>query len=146
MGLGALFLALAAKQWKSRPQPGQEADLPKWMATIDTFTASKSLVLGAALSGINPKNLALTLAAASSIAQAGLDGPESAIAIAVFVVVGSITVAGPVLFYLVAPAKAAGSLASIKEFMSAHNAVIMMIVLLILGAKMLGQGFGAAVS
>lgn len=146
VGLGVLFLALAAKQWTSRPEPGQEADLPKWMASIDSFTASKSLVLGAALSGINPKNLALTLAAGSSIAQAGLDGPESAVAIAVFVIVGSLTVAGPVLFYLVAPAKAANSLASIKDFMSAHNAVIMMVVLLILGAKLLGQGFGAVAS
>ena len=47
--------------------------MPKWMATIDRFTAGKSLGLGAALSGVNPKNLALTLAAAASIAQAGLE-------------------------------------------------------------------------
>jgi Sap-like sulfolipid-1-addressing protein len=58
----------------------------------------------------------------------------------VFVVIGSVTVAGPVLFYMFAPAKAAGPLDSIKQFMAQHNAVIMMVVLLVLGAKLLGQG------
>ena len=137
---GVLFLVLAVKQWRSRPQPGTEAAPPKWMATIDTFSAGKSLLLGAALSGANPKNLALTLAAAASIAQAGLDGGGTAVAIAVFVVIGSLTVAGPVVFFLVAPRRAAGPLSSIKDFMGAHNAVIMMVVLLVLGAKLIGDG------
>ena len=116
--------------------------MPKWMSTIDSFTPAKSLALGAILSGVNPKNLALTAAAAASIARAGLDGGESAVAVAVFVVLGSITVAGPVLLYLFASDKAAGPLASVKDFMSDHNAVIMMVVLLVLGAKILGQGLG----
>jgi hypothetical protein len=82
----------------------------------------------------------VTLAAAATIAQAGLDGGGATVAIAVFVIIASITVAGPVLFYMFASDKAAGPLASIKEFMTDHNAVIMMIVLLVLGAKVLGQG------
>ncbi len=55
-------------------------------------------------------------------------------------IIGSLTVAGPVIAYMAAADKAAGPLASIKEFMGDHNAVIMMVVLLILGAKILGQG------
>jgi threonine/homoserine/homoserine lactone efflux protein len=141
VAVGVLFLAMAAKQWKSRPKKGEEAEIPKWMATIDTFTPAKSLVLGAALSGANPKNLALTASAAASIAQAGLSGADDAIAIAVFVIIGSLTVAGPVIYYVIAADKAAGPLASIKDFMTDHNAVIMMVVLLVLGAKVLGQGF-----
>ncbi len=137
---GALFLLLALHQWRTRPAPGTEAALPKWMAAIDSFTPAKSFGLGAALSGANPKNLALTLAAAASIAQAGLDGGGSAVAVAVFVVIGSLTVAGPVLFYLVATEKATTSLASIKDFMAAHNAVIMMVLFLVLGAKLVGNG------
>jgi threonine/homoserine/homoserine lactone efflux protein len=143
VALGVLFLGLAGRQWRSRPEPGEQPEMPAWMATIDTFTAGKSLVLGAALSGVNPKNLALTAAAASAIAQAGLSGTDSAIAVAVFVVLGSLTVAGPVGFYLVARDKAAEPLASIKQFMADHNAVIMMVILLIFGAKLLGEGFGA---
>jgi threonine/homoserine/homoserine lactone efflux protein len=138
--LGLLFLVMAAGQWKKRPKRGEEAVMPKWMATIDSFTAGKSFALGAALSGLNPKNLALTLAAAGSIAQAGLSGSQSSIAVAIFVIIGSLTVAGTVVFYMVGGDAAAKPLASMKEFMSDHNAVIMMVVLLILGAKLLGAG------
>jgi threonine/homoserine/homoserine lactone efflux protein len=138
--LGLLFLVMAAMQWRKRPKPGEDAEMPKWMAAIDSFGAGKSLGFGVVLSGINPKNLALTAAAAASIAKAGLSGTDSAIAVAVFVVIASITVAGPVLFYFIASDKADGPLASIKEFMSAHNAVIMMVVLLVLGAKLIGSG------
>ena len=73
LGLGAVFLFMAFKQWQARPKPGAEAAVPKWMAAIDRFSAGKSLVLGAALSGANPKNLALTLAASAS-----MPGPDSA--------------------------------------------------------------------
>lgn len=144
LGLGLLFLVMAARQWQQRPRRGEEPTMPKWMATIDTFAPGKSLVLGAALSGVNPKNLALTLAAAASIAEAGLTPGESAIAVTVFVVLGSLTVAGPVVFYVFAADRAAGPLATTKEFMSDHNAVIMMVVLLVLGAKLIGAGLAGA--
>jgi threonine/homoserine/homoserine lactone efflux protein len=137
---GALFLVMALKQWQGRPRAGQQTDLPKWMSAVDGFTPGKSLLLGAALSGANPKNLALTMAAAASIAQAGLDGGSTAVAIAVFVILGSLTVVGPVLFYVFATDRAAGPLDAIKQFMSEHNAVIMMVVLLVLGAKLVGSG------
>ena len=88
----------------------------------------------------NPKNLALTLAAAASIAEAGLDQTDKAIAIGIFVALGSATVAGAVAFYLVAPGRAARPLDALKRFMSDNNAVIMMVVLLLLGAKLLGDG------
>lgn len=144
--IGGLFLLLAAKQWQGRPREGEEVELPKWMAAVDTFSPRRSLLIGVALSGVNPKNLALTVAAAGSIAQAGLSGSDSAIAVAVFVIIGSLTVAGPVAFYLAAPRRAAASLATVQHFMSRHNAVIMMVVLLILGVKVLGQGLaGVAV-
>jgi threonine/homoserine/homoserine lactone efflux protein len=143
VGLGALFIAMAAGQWRKRPTRGEAPTMPTWMATIDSFTAPKALGLGAILSAANPKNLALTAAGAAAIAQAGTSGAQSAIAVAVFVVVASITVVGPVVFYLIAPRAADKPLDSIKELMSDHNAVIMMVVLLVLGAKLLGQGLGA---
>jgi threonine/homoserine/homoserine lactone efflux protein len=139
IAIGIFFLLLAAKQWTKRPKPGGEPEMPNWMATIDTATPSRALLLGAALSGANPKNLALTLAASASIAEAGLDGADTALAVAVFIAVGSVTVAGSVLFYLVDAERAARPLGAVKQFMS-DNKVIMMVVLLLLGAKLLGDG------
>lgn len=140
VAIGVLFLAMAAKQWTKRPRRGEEPPSPNWMATVDSATPARAALLGAALSGANPKNLALTLTAAASIAEAGLDSADTAIATAVFIAVGSSTVAGAVLFYLADGDRAARPLAAVKGFMAENNAVIMMIVLLLLGAKLLGDG------
>lgn len=140
LAFGVLFILMAVRQWRGRPAPGTEAALPAWMASIDQFTGRKSLLLGAALSAANPKNLALTVAATASISQAGLAGAQSAAAAAVFVVVGSLSVAGPVAFYLIATDRAREPLDSMKQFMAEHNAAIMTVVLLVLGAKLIGNG------
>lgn len=140
---GLLFLVLALRQWRSRPRGGEEAAMPPWMAAVDSFTPPKSLGLGALLSGVNPKNLALTSAAAASIAQAGLSGGDAAVATSVFIVIASLTVVGPVAFYLVARERAAGPLSTVKAFLTDHNAAIMITVFLVLGVKLLGQGLGA---
>jgi threonine/homoserine/homoserine lactone efflux protein len=139
LALGIAFLAMAMRQWRGRPKKGEQPKMPKWMDAIDRFTPGRSFVFGVLLSGVNPKNLALTLAAAASIAQAGLSTGDSAIAVAVFVIIGSLTVAGPVLFFMFGGEHATRPLASIKEFMGEHNAVIMMVVLLVLGAKLIGD-------
>jgi threonine/homoserine/homoserine lactone efflux protein len=74
--LGLLFLLLSVRQWRSRPKEGEEPQMPKWMATIDQFTTGRAFGLSALLAGVNPKNLALTLAAVLSIAQANLSGAQ----------------------------------------------------------------------
>jgi threonine/homoserine/homoserine lactone efflux protein len=139
---GLLLLAVAAKQWQGRPRPGESPEMPKWMAAIDDFTAGRSFGLGVLLSGVNPKNLALTLAASASLAQAGLSAGGDAVGLAVFVVIGSVTVAGPVLAYLFMGARAERALGEVEQFMSDHNAVIMAVVCLVLAAKLIGNGIG----
>ena len=140
LALGLLFLVMALRQWRGRPAKGEEAEMPTWMAAIDKFGAGRSLLTGVLLSAVNPKNLALTAAAAASVAQLGVSTGDEVAAMAVFVVIASTTVVGPALFYLAGPQRAAAPLGRLKEFMAAHNAVIMTVVLLVLGAKLLGDG------
>jgi hypothetical protein len=52
---GLLFLALAVHSWRGRSRPGEEAEMPRWMQALDTFTAAKMLGLAALLSGLNPR-------------------------------------------------------------------------------------------
>ncbi len=139
--IGVGFLVMAARQWRKRPKPGESPVMPSWMASVESISPVKAFVLGIALSAANPKNLALTLAASASIARAGLDGADKAVAITVFVVIGSLTVVGSVLFFLVAPRAAERPLAAVQQFMSDNNATIMMVILLILGLKVLGDAF-----
>jgi hypothetical protein len=94
--------------------------------------------MGALLSGLNPKNLALTVAAATAIAQTGISGGQEAMALAVFIVLGSLTILVPVAIYFLMGAKAKEILDGLKGFMAAHNAAIMTVLLLVLGAKLIG--------
>jgi threonine/homoserine/homoserine lactone efflux protein len=138
--LGALLLLMAARQWRGRPRAGEAAELPKWMRTVDHFTAGRSLAIGAALSGINPKNLLLTVAAAAAVAQAGVSTGEEVVAMAVFVLVGTIGPGLPVAIYFAIGERATKLLDELKAWMGAHNAAIMTVLLLVLGAKLIGDG------
>jgi hypothetical protein len=140
LALGALFLLLAVKQWRSRPALGEQAPAPKWMTALDTFGAGKSLGLGAALSGVNPKNLVLTVGAAVSIAQTGLPGGQQAGVLAVFIVLGSVTVAAPLVIYLAMGANAAGILDGSRTWLAGNNAAIMLVLFLVFGVLLVGQG------
>jgi hypothetical protein len=146
LAFGVLFLLMAARIWHGRPKPGQEAQMPKWMQAIDGFSAGKLLGLGALLSGLNPKNLALTAAAATEIAEAGISNGQEAVSLAVFVILGSLTILAPVAIYFLMGSRARDILDGLKSFMAAHNAAIMTVLLLVLGAKLIGDaiaGFSA---
>jgi len=136
---GVLFLLMAARIWRGRPAPGHEAQMPKWMQAIDTFTAGKALGAGVLLSGLNPKNLALTIAAATAIAETGISSGQEAGALAVFVVLGSVGILTPVAIYFLLGERAKGILEGLKAWMAAHNAAIMTVLLLVLGAKLIGD-------
>ena len=136
---GILFLLLAARQWHGRPRPGERAAMPTWMQAIDGFGVLKSFGLGALLSGANPKNLALTAAAAAVIAQAQISGNQEAVALAVFVLLGSLTILVPVGICFLLGAKAREILDGLKTFLGIHNAAIMTVLFLVLGAKLIGD-------
>jgi hypothetical protein len=138
--IGALFLLLAARQWRSRPGEGREPEMPAWMSSIDQFTAAKAFGLAVLLSAVNPKNLGLTIAAAASIGAVGLDAGEEAVGVAVYVALASITLIVPVVGYLAAQQRMAPVLDTMKVWLMANNATVMAVLFLVLGAKVLGDG------
>lgn len=141
--LGVLLLALAARQWRMRPAIGVEPALPAWMASLDGFTPARSLGTAALLSGINPKNLALNLAAMSVVAASGLDTASQAAALVAFAVVGSLGVLIPIGVYLLGGDRAATVLGGWKAWLVHHNSAIMAVLLLVLGVTLVGQGIAA---
>jgi hypothetical protein len=110
------------------------------MQTIDTFAPGKAFAMGILFSGVNPKNLILTLAAASAIAQTGIDAREQAVALAVFVVIGTLGPGLPVAMYFALGARARHVLDELKAWMAGHNAAIMAVLCLVIGAKLIGDG------
>ncbi|MGW0144570.1 GAP family protein [Streptomyces sp. NPDC004822] len=137
---GLALVVLGVRTWWQRPGADSEPETPRWMASLDDVPASRALVLGALLSGANPKNLVLTASAATSIVEAGAHGGDLAVAVAVFVLVGSCTVVGAVIIHVLGGQRAASFLDGVRQFMITNSAVITAIVLLLLGANILGDG------
>jgi hypothetical protein len=141
--LGVLFLLLAARQWRSRPAPGSEPAMPKWMGGIDALTPGKALGLGVLLAGVNPKNLILTVGAATGLAQLGLSTTDVVVSLIVFVVVGSLTIAGPVVYYLLGGEKAKTELDELKGWLATHNAAVMATLFLVFGVDLIAKAIPA---
>ena len=114
--------------------------MPKWMRALDGFTPARSLGIGAALSGVNPKNLMLDIAAATTIAQAGLSGVQQGIVLVVFVLIGSIGIIAPVVVYLAMGERAAAVLEGWKAWLSANNATVMVVLFVVFGFVLIGKG------
>jgi len=141
--LGGLLIAVAVRQWRGRPRPGEEPALPAWMRTIDRFTAPKAGGFGILLSGVNPKNLLLIVGGAAAIAQTGASTGQQAAALAVFAVVATLGTGAPVALYLALGDRSASLLGELKDWMSRNNAAIMAVIALIIAAKLIGDAISA---
>ena len=138
--LGVLLLRFALRHWRGRPHGAEEPPAPKWMGVIAEFTPVKAAGAGVVLSALNPKNLLLAVAAAAAIATAGISGGQQAVAYGIFVLIGTIGVAAPVVIYFAFGDRAPRLLASLRAWMEHNNAVIMAVLLLVIGAKLIGDG------
>ena len=138
--LGLLLLFAASRQWRARPKPGAEPAMPKWLKSIDQFTPVRSFGIGTALSAVNPKNLAMSLAAGLSIAQAGLSAGQEAGTIVIYVVLAGATILGPLVVYLAMGQRAAESLGGWRTWLADNNATVMSVLLLVFSVVLIGQG------
>jgi threonine/homoserine/homoserine lactone efflux protein len=138
--LGAALVYGAWVKWRSRPAPGVEPALPGWMASIDGMSVAGAGRLGGLLGGVNPKNLAFAVAAGSTIAELVEAGGSQVLAAAVFVALSSLTVLGLVAARLLAGERADATLDGVRVFMVRNANVITMVVFVILGAMVAGEG------
>ncbi|MGW2825742.1 GAP family protein [Streptomyces sp. NPDC001443] len=137
---GGALIVLGVRKWCKRPRAGEQAQPPRWMASLEDPTAGRALLLGALLSGANPKNLVLTASAATSIVEAGAHDIGLAVAVALFVLIASCTVLGAVGIHFAGGQRATAFLEGVRQFMVTNSTVITVIVLLLLGASVLGDG------
>jgi threonine/homoserine/homoserine lactone efflux protein len=140
LALGVLLLLFAGKQWRGRPRDGGQPATPKWMASLNTITPVKALGLGAVLSTVNPKNGAMTIAAATSISGTGASGAAQGVAIGLFVIIGSLGVGAPLAIYLFTGEKAARTLESWRSWFIQNNTAIMAVLFFVIGLKLVGDG------
>ena len=140
IALGVLLLLVAVRQFRGRPRGDAEPQMPRWMATIDKTTPIAAIGLAAVLSGANPKNLLLAAGGAATIAGTGIPGGQQALAYLVFALIGTVGVGIPVGIYFAMGERSEKLLGELKDWMSAHNAVIMAVLCLVIAAKLIGDG------
>lgn len=143
VALGVLLLLAAARNWRSRPRGDEAPTMPRWMAGIDGFTPARAFGLALLLSGVNPKNLMLSVAAGTSVAQLGPSTVEAVVALVVFVVLASSVVAVVVGGYLLGGERAGHALDEFKAWLTAHNHAVMAMLFLVFAAVLLSEGLGA---
>jgi len=142
VALGLVLIIAGLRRWRHRPAPGTEAPMPKWMAAVDSVTPVKAAGLGVLLSGVNPKNLLLAVAAAATVAQANLSTSDTVVTLAVFVVLASLTIAVPVVCYLLGGDRAKSMLEGWKVWLAANNATVMAVLFVVFGVVVFAQGTG----
>ena len=143
--LGVLLLPLAARQWRSRPKPGEVPTVPRWLAAADRFTTARAGGLGLVLSAANPKALLVCVAAGATIAAGHVNGAQAAWSVVGFTVVAASTVAVPVLAYAVGGTRMTAALESLRRWLTLRGAVVTATLLLTIGLVLIVQGLGALV-
>ncbi len=143
MVVGVLLVVLALRQWRGRPARGDRAELPKWMAGVDSMMPGRALVLGLLLSAVVPKNLLLALSAGLIVGEAGLSVGEASVVIVVFTAIATSTVAVPVVAHLVAPERMRDRFERLREWLLENNVTIMVLLLLVIGVVMIGNSIAS---
>jgi threonine/homoserine/homoserine lactone efflux protein len=139
LGLGLLVMAWAVQQWRSRPRAGEDVPQPGWMRTIGDFTIVKAGGAGFAFSALNPKNVLLTVAAAAEIAAVGVPAGQQIGVLLVFVLVASLGVITPVVLAVALGERSRDVLDGVRSWMVRNNAVVTAVLLLLIGAKLIGD-------
>ena len=142
VALGVLLLGLARRSFAKRPAPGEPATLPKWMATVTSITPVRAFGLAVLLSVVNPKNLVLAVGAAAGLGQLGLDTGDAVVALAVFVVVASLSILFAVVYEYAGGERARKTLDEMKAWLTEHNAAVMAVLYLVFGTVLIAKGIG----
>ena len=135
--LGGALVIVGVRQFLARKE---SKEAPGWMRALDDATPASALRLGALLSGANPKILLLSAAAGLTIAAADLTTGATVATVVTFALVGSLSVALPLVIHLVLGERAQAPLLRAREWLTVHNATIMAVVLLIIGGLLLSKG------
>jgi hypothetical protein len=138
--LGVGLVGLAAVEVRSQIASRGQVKTPGWMRALESVTPVRAAVTGLVLSALNPKNIALALAAAAAIVDVHLPAGQMAVVWAVFTTVASIGVAAPVVTMAVFGSRAASPLGAFRGWMQRNNAAILAVLFLLIGAKVIGDG------
>lgn len=140
MLVGAALVVIAVIAWR-RARRNPSAAMPKWLDAVGSFGPWSSFGVAFALN-LRPKGLLLAIAAGLALRADDLSLGESAVAIAIYTLIGCSTVAVPIIVTLVAPERMEPRLVSAKEWITRNNGTITALILVMIGVVIIGTGLG----
>ena len=138
--VGIALVALGASQWLKHRSASTEQETPAWMRSLDNITAPRAFLMAAAYALFNPKTVAFVVAGALTIVDASLGAAAEWAALALFVVLASLTVTAPVAFAVLAPQSSAESLVSARRWLSDNGSILTAAALGVLGVVLVYSG------
>jgi hypothetical protein len=140
--IGGLLVAAAFVVWR-RTKGDTSHALPRWTARIEQLSALQALELAVGLAVVNPKNLALAATVILSLMEAGVSSRQARLGLLTFVGLGSLTIAAPVAYRILAGKAADRHLQEWKEWLVANNTTVLFVLLLLMGMLIIGKGVGS---
>lgn len=142
IALGIAAIVLAVRQWRTRPRPGDELELPGWIAKVEGITTSSAFVMGAFFGGIKPKNLLLSVSVGVSLEATAVTTGEAAIVVLVVALVAALPIMVPVVLALVALDRLRGALDRLRAWLVQNNSAMVGSILLLVGVLLAAKGLG----
>jgi hypothetical protein len=138
--LGCILLAMSIRRWRMRPAPDDIVEIPPVLARLNEFGPLHSMAAGFLLSGVNPKNLILVIAGASTIGASPISAGPQLGALLVFTVIGSVTVAIPVFAHVLFRNPVEAVFGHWKKWLIRNNVSILASLFLMFAALLIGDG------
>lgn len=129
--VGLLLLITGFKKWRKEEDPDEPP--PKWMNSIGNLTGLRAFGAGALYVAIAVKQWVFTLSAISIISAASLERPMGIVVYLFYVLLTQTLVLPPIMFFALAPERAAKPLQVAQGWLDRHNRVIVISVSFIFG-------------
>lgn len=133
--LAISLISLAIKQFASIKKT--EGETPKWFSKVSSMGPLATFGLAVLLSGVNPKNLLLALAAGTGVGALNPSVTDQLLAIVIFAVVVSLAVLVIYVAYLIGGKKLGKPLDAMRDWLIKNNSAIVGVILLLMGINIL---------
>ena len=138
--LGLVLWALAAVEWHRRPAAGEHRPEPKIFSKVATLSGFGALVAGVLIAVVSVKTPPLALSAGASIAQSGVAGTSGWVALITFALVASVGVLAPLVGVMVLGERSREPLIALKGWLQVNATAIGIVLLVVIGAALIGDG------
>ena len=135
--IGIALVVWGLTQWRGRAKP---KPAPAWMTTLSTAGPRRALSMGLLLSAANPKIMVLAAAGGLAIGADIVGLGQQALTVVAFALVGSLSVAIPVLAFLILGDRVLTPLGSARDWLERNNSAVMAVVFIVIGLLLIVKG------